>query len=248
MEKENKQIIIKLLLSALLIGLIILIGFLVFKWLGWNKLSREQIQEYIMSKGAIAPIVFILVSFLQVTFVPIPGSVTILAGNFLFGFWYSLLYSYIGMMIGSVVAFALGRMIGRPYVNWVAGSKEKANEWIKKLKGRETVFLFFAFFLPLFPDDLLCSIAGILPIKWSTFMIMQAITRLTSISATMLFMSGEIIPYHGWGLVVLIVIALLCVVAFILSLKYADKLNQYFSGFIDKITGVFNRKREKNGR
>jgi uncharacterized membrane protein YdjX (TVP38/TMEM64 family) len=152
------------------------------------------------------------------------------------------------MMIGSVVAFALGRMIGRPYVNWVAGSKEKANEWIKKLKGRETVFLFFAFFLPLFPDDLLCSIAGILPIKWSTFMIMQAITRLTSISATMLFMSGEIIPYHGWGLVVLIVIALLCVVAFILSLKYADKLNQYFSGFIDKITGVFNRRREKNGR
>jgi hypothetical protein len=61
-------------------------------------------------------------------------------------------------------------------------------------------------------------------------------------------MSGEIIPYHGWGLVVLIVIALLCVVAFILSLKYADKLNQYFSGFIDKITGVFNKKREKNGR
>ena len=104
MEKENKQVIIKLLLSALLIGVVVLIGYLVFVWLGWNKLSREQIQEYIMSKGAIAPLVFIFVSFLQVTFVPIPGSVTILAGNFLFGFWYSLLYSYIGMMIGSVVA------------------------------------------------------------------------------------------------------------------------------------------------
>ena len=60
------------------------------------------------------------------------------------------------------------------------------------------------FLLPMFPDDILCSIAGIMPITYSVFIFMQLITRFTSIGGTLLFMSGEIIPYHGWGLVLII--------------------------------------------
>lgn len=233
---ENKKVIIKLLISALIIGLIIVAGYLVFKFLGWTDLTREEIQDFVSSTGAIAPLVFIFISFAQVTLVPIPGAITIVAGNYLFGFWLSFLYSYIGMFLGGLVAFALGRLIGRPYVNWVAGSKEKADEWIKKLKGREKVFLFFAFLLPLFPDDILCAVAGVLPISWTLFTVMQLITRATSIGGTLIFMSGEIIPYHGWGLVVLVILAIVSVVAFILSLKYYDKINDFFSKFVDKFS------------
>ncbi len=233
---ENKKVIIKLLISALIIGLIILAGYLVFKFLGWTDLTREQIQDFVSSTGAIAPLVFIFISFAQVTLVPIPGAITIVAGNYLFGFWLSFLYSYIGMFLGGLAAFALGRLIGRPYVNWVAGSKEKADEWIKKLKGREKVFLFFAFLLPLFPDDILCAVAGVLPISWALFIVMQLITRATSIGGTLIFMSGEIIPYHGWGLVVLVILAVISIAAFILSLKYYDKINDFFSKFVDKFS------------
>lgn len=233
---ENKKVITKLLVSLLIIGLIIVAGYLVFKFLGWTDLTREQIQDFVSSTGAIAPLVFIFISFAQVTLVPIPGAITIVAGNYLFGFWLSFLYSYIGMFSGGLVAFALGRLIGRPYVNWVAGSKEKADEWIKKLKGREKVFLFFAFLLPLFPDDILCAVAGALPISWSLFIVMQLITRATSIGGTLIFMSGEIIPYHGWGLVVLVVLAIISIVAFVLSLKYYDKINEFFSRFVDKFS------------
>ena len=113
-------------------------------------------------------------------------------------------------------------------ISWGAGGGvEQADEWLKRLKGRETVFLFFAFLLPVFPDDLLCSVAGILPIRFSTFMIMQVITRFTSIGASLLFMSGEIIPFHGWGLIVLGTVGIICVIAFILGMKYADKLNAF---------------------
>ena len=237
MRVETKKILLRLLLSVLLIGAIVLALYLVFYFLGWTKLSKEQIQDFVASTGAVAPLVFVLVTFTQVTLVPIPGAITILAGSFLFGFWKSFFLSYIGMMIGSVASFALGRLIGRPYVNWVAGGKDKADEWIKKLKGRETVFLFFAFFLPLFPDDILCAVAGALPIKWLTFMIMQIITRATSILATMLFMSGEIIPFHGWGLIVLGVLAVISITAFIISIKYADKLNGFFNNLINKFIG-----------
>ena len=243
LSQENKKVILKLVISVLVIGVIILAVYLLFRGLGWTELTKEELQDFIKSTGAIAPLVFIAVSFAQVTLIPIPGAVTILAGNYLFGFWLSLLYSYIGMMLGGIVAFALGRIIGRPFVNWVAGSKEKADEWIKKLKGRETVFLFFAFLLPLFPDDILCSVAGILPISWITFIVMQVITRFTSISGTLIFMSGEVIPYHGWGLVILITIFALAIVAFIISVKYAEKLNKIFSDYIDKITGKIKKKK-----
>lgn len=239
MTNENKKVLKRLIASLAVIGLIILGAYLLFNALGWSSMTRAQLQQSIASTGVLAPLVFIAVTFAQVTLVPIPGAVTILAGSYLFGFWASFLYSYIGMMIGSVFSFALGRLIGRPYVNWVAGSKEKADEWIKKLNGRENVFLFFAFLLPFFPDDILCAVAGSLPIKWLTFIIMQLITRVTSILATMLFMSGEIIPFYGWGLIVLGAIGIICIIAFILAIKYAPQLNAFF----DRLLKKFSRKK-----
>ncbi len=235
LSQDSKNIIKKLLFSCAVVLAIIGVGYLVFHLLGWNELSREEIQQFIEGTGALAPLVFILISFAQVTLIPIPGTITILAGSYIFGPILSFVYSYIGMFIGGMVAFLLGRLIGRPYINWVAGGKDKAEKWIKKLKGRETVFLFFAFLLPLFPDDILCAIAGVLPVSWLTFIIMQVITRATSIGGTLIFMSGELIPYHGWGLCVLIALGILLLISFVLAIKYADKLNSTFLRFIDKI-------------
>lgn len=244
MKKETKNSIVKLLVSVLAIGVILLAIFLIFKHFGITELTREQIQEYISSTGAIAPLVFILASFLQVTFVPIPSTVTILAGCFMFGAPLAFVYSYVGIMLGALLAFALGRLIGRPYLVWVAGSKEEADSWIAKLKGRENVFLFFAFLFPLFPDDLLCSVAGMLPVKFSTFTIMQLITRTTAIGATLLFMSGEIIPYEGWGLVVIAFLVILALAAFVLSMKYAEELNRLFEGLVRKIADKIKPKKK----
>ena len=118
---DTKQVIKKLFISLIVIVAIVLIGYLVFDLIGWTDLTREELQEFISSTGAIAPLVYIGVSFAQVTLIPIPGAVTILAGNYLFGVWLSFLYSYIGMMLGGAFAFVLGRKLGRPYINWVAG-------------------------------------------------------------------------------------------------------------------------------
>ncbi len=241
MKKETKESLVKFIISALIIGVIILAGYLVLKHFGITDLSQEQIQNYISGTGAIAPLVFILASFLQVTFIPIPSTVTILAGSYLFGAFTSFFYSYIGIMLGALLAFALGRIIGRPYINWVAGSPETADEWVGKLRGRENVFLFFAFLLPVFPDDLLCSVAGMLPVKFSTFTVMQLITRVTSIGATLIFMSGTIIPYEGWGLVVIAGLIIIALAAFILSMIYAVQLNEMFDAMISKITAKFKK-------
>lgn len=244
MKAETKQSIKKLILSCLVIGALVGALYLVMYLLGWTDLTQEELQEFITAQGAVAPLVFILISFLQVTFVPIPGAVTILAGNYVFGAGQSFLYSYIGMLTGAMFAFALGKWIGRPFVNWIAGGSEKVDEWLTKLKGRENVLLFFMFFLPFFPDDILCSVAGILPIGWIGFFIMQVITRLTSVGATLLLMSGEVIPWHGWGLVVLALIAVLAIVAFIISYRNAERINKALERLSDQILSKLRLKKQ----
>lgn len=244
MEKKIdwEKTILKLIISILILGLIIVGFYLLFRYLGWTSLTKEQLQEKISSFGIWASLVFILASFLQVTFIPIPSTVTIIAGSFLFGPLLSFIYSYIGIVLGSILAFYLGRLIGKPFVNWVIGDEKVVDDYLLKMKNKENIILFFMFLFPFFPDDALCSLAGILPMSFLTFLFMQLTTRLTSIGATLLFMSGEIIPYQGWGLVVIIFVCLLGLAAFVISLKYAEKINELFYRLVEKITSK-NKKR-----
>ena len=152
------------------------------------------------------------------------------------------IYSLIGIMLGSIFAFFLGKKIGRPFVNWIFNDKETVDYYLNNLKGKEIVVLFFMFLLPFFPDDALCSIAGIMPISYPLFIAMQLITRSISILATLLFMSGEIIPYHGWGLVILIIIGIASIILFIIAYKNSEKINNALLKFSDR----FIKKKKQN--
>ena len=98
------------------------------------------------------------------------------------------------------------------------------------------------FLLPFFPDDILCSIAGILPMSWGVFIFIQIITRLISIGSTLFFMSGEIIPYDKpWGITILVILAIITVLAFIYAFKNSEKINDKLTIFVNK---VLSRKRK----
>lgn len=203
--------------------------------------NKEYVQEMINSTGGYAAFVFVIISFLQVTFIPIPGAVTILAGNYLFGFWTSLLLSYVGMMIGSIFAFWLGRKIGRPFVNWVVGDQEVVEKYLNRLNGKETILLFFMFLLPLFPDDMLCTVAGITKLSYLKYFIIQIITRFTSIFGTLIFMSGEFIPYNFWGITLIVVLSILALIAFVFAYKNSDRINSYLDNISQKITSKIKK-------
>ena len=113
--------------------------YFILKWFGLTELSQEEIQEYLSKSGALAPLLFILITFLQVTFIPIPSTITVLVGNYLFGFWVSFLYSYIGMLLGSIFAFYLGRWFGRRFINWLVSDKETVDKYLLKIRAKGNV-------------------------------------------------------------------------------------------------------------
>lgn len=233
-----KTLIFKLLISLSIIIFMIIVIISLLRQLGFSNVSSEKLQEFIKSKGAIAPIIFIIISFLQVTFIPIPSTVSIVVGIYLFGELKAFIYSYIGIILGSMFAFFLGKKIGKPFVNWVIGNENDVDKYLLKFKNKENIVLFFIFLFPFFPDDIICALAGILPIRWTTFFIMQLITRFTSIGSNIVFFSGNLIPSQGWGIVIKIILLIIAVVIFVICYKKADKINEIF----DKIIKKFHKK------
>ena len=232
---HERKIVISVLFS-LITGVMVALQPLVIKYIVDDGILADIATDSKLKTVGFLCGLYILISFLQVSFIPVPSTLTIVIGSYLFGGLLAFIYSYIGILLGSIFAFYLGRKFGRKFVSWIIGDELKLDQYIEKLKGKETITIFFMFLFPFFPDDLLCSIAGLLPIKCKTFIIMQVISRITTIGGNILLLSGEIIPFSGWGIPVLILLGVLSIVIFILSIKNSEKITDFFSNFSLKIT------------
>ncbi len=187
--------------------------------------SIEALRDYISEFGNMAVFLFILFSFLQVIILPVPGSVTVAAGVALFGPLKCSIFSFIGITLGSIVAFAIGRVVGEKAVRWIVG-EETLKKWLQKLKGKDYLILSIMFLLPLFPDDVLCFVAGLSSMTWTYFIIMIVITRVTSILATS-YSVGLIPLTTWWGIMIWLIIGALVVAAFWVVCKYSDKIDGF---------------------
>lgn len=152
----------KLIFTILALVAVSLIGLYIMQCTGFYEVinSKDKLQAWISSKGAWPPVIFTLLQFLQVCVLPIPSTVTVWAGVTMFGPYWCMLYSFIGILLGSIAAFYIGRFLGYKVVVWIVG-KEELDKWMKKLKGKDTVLITAMFLLPLFPDDVLCFVAGL---------------------------------------------------------------------------------------
>lgn len=185
----------------------------------------EALRDYISGFGATAVLIFILFQFLQVVVLPIPGSVSVGVGVALFGPLRCSIFSFTGIVFGSIVAFAIGRVVGYKAVCWIVG-KEDLDKWLKKIKGKDYLLLSVMFLLPLFPDDILCFVAGLSSMSWTYFIIMIAVTRAISVVTTSF--SLQLIPFNTWwGIMIWILIAAAVVALFWAVCKYSDKIDTF---------------------
>lgn len=190
--------------------------------------SIDALREYISGFGAWAVIIFILFQFLQVVVLPIPGSVSVGVGVALFGPLRCSVFSFIGILAGSVAAFAVGRWVGYKAVCWVVG-KDDLDKWLAKVKGKDYLLLSIMFLLPLFPDDILCFVAGLSSMTWVYFLVMITVTRLISISTTSF--SLQLIPFTTWwGILIWVLIAVAIGVLFWAVCKYSDRIDKFIKG------------------
>lgn len=157
--------------------------------------DADALESYLRKSGVWMPVFYVLLQFLQVIILPIPAIVSTAAGVALFGAFRATIYSLIGILLGSIAAFFIGRKLGGGAVSWIVG-KENLKKWKKKLKGKDNLVLTLMFLLPLFPDDVLCFLAGLSSMTNTYFLCMIVFTRVTGIVVTCYFV--RYVPFTTW--------------------------------------------------
>lgn len=180
--------------------------------------SPTAIKDLILSTGRLGKFVFILIQILQVILIPIPSVVIVLVGTLIYGPLLCTIYCILGVIIGSLISFMIGRTFGKKLVYWFFG-KEKVDKYLIKIKGREGLFIALVFIFPFMPDDILCMVAGITPIKFFKFFIITILIRPISV-ILMCYFGGSI---FGTGNLVFAFIFLIVFVIILGIIAYKNK-------------------------
>lgn len=140
--------------------------------------SETALRNLLDSMGHLASIGFILIQILQAVIPIIPGALTIPMGAMVFGMGYGFLLSFIGIVMGSIINFALARQFGRPLVKMLVSEKQfnKYIDWMDSPRGFDKLFT-FAMFFPLSPDDLLCYFAGLSNLSFKKFVFILGLSK-----------------------------------------------------------------------
>jgi len=139
--------------------------------------DQEAFKKVISSYGAYAPVAFILLQVLQVVVAPIPGGAIEFLGGVLFGVKGGLIYSMIGLILGSWLAFSLARIFEKVAVEkFVSEETRKKFDYLVEHEG--VILSFILFLLPGFPKDALCYILGLTPMHLGIFLVISTIGRI----------------------------------------------------------------------
>lgn len=222
----HKDALTKTAISIYIFLLFCLVLVFILQKTGFFALVRDEtaFKEYLETKGTWMPVLYVILQYLQVVILPIPSVVSTLAGVALFGPFKTIVYSLIGIILGSITAFFIGRKLGYKAVAWMIG-KDELKKWQKRLKGKDNLILTVMFLLPMFPDDVLCFIAGLSSMSNRYFLIMIVVSRIISVTTTCY--SIDLIPFDTWwGLLIWAILFLAIVTTFVLIYKNLDKIQE----------------------
>ena len=133
--------------------------------------NLETFQEYINAYNVLGPFALATFQCFKVIYAFIPGTLGYVVGPTLFGTVTGIICNYIGICLGSFIAFWLSRKFGNRIIRQIFSKKryERCMHWMNKKSKNFPLFLWLALLIPVSPDDFLCYFAGITDIKFSKF-------------------------------------------------------------------------------
>jgi uncharacterized membrane protein YdjX (TVP38/TMEM64 family) len=143
--------------------------------------SREQLIQWVQSKGALGVFALLGLQILQVVVAVIPGEMVEVAAGILYGTFWGYVVCTVGVLLSSCLVFFTVRKLGRGFVEDKI-SKEKLNQF-KFLQDphKRNLIVFLLFFIPGTPKDLLTYVVPLTSMKASHFLVLSALARIPSI-------------------------------------------------------------------
>ena len=163
--------------AASLFGLILCVLTGIWAWQAGLLTSQERLQAFVASCGAAGGLLFVAFQMVQVVVPVLPGGLGCLVGVVLFGPVMGFVYNYVGICIGSLLAFAVARNCGRPLLS---------------------LLFALAIFFPVAPDDFLCYLAGTTSMTWRRFTTIILLGKPLSIALYSLGLTVLFQQITGW--------------------------------------------------
>lgn len=195
-----------------LIGIVLLIAIFIslypfherilntISWFG----SREAIATSMQHAGLWGPVALFILFVLQVFLAFIPGQALMVASGYLYGFWDGFLISWLSLVVGGEIAYALARNYGRPFAEkWI--SSTVLERWNKAAAGQGVAFFAISLVMPLVPNDAMCYVAGLGTISRIRFSIANLLGRgLACVITSAAGAFGSNISWQGWAILIAI--------------------------------------------
>lgn len=225
----NKDTLCKSLFSinGLLAFIILVLVILNFSGVFENFSDVEKIKMLILDSGSIGVIIYFLTIIFQVVVLPVPALLFYVAGTAIYGPLYAFVISYFATVVGSFIAYFIGKGLGRKVVYWCVG-EATALKYEKMLGSKGYMLFAIMQLLPFFPDDVLCMLAGLISMKFSVFSLIILLIRPIYILLACYLGTGNLIPFTGWGIPVWISIFLLMGALFVLYCKKQTEIEEFF--------------------
>jgi uncharacterized membrane protein YdjX (TVP38/TMEM64 family) len=134
------------------------------------------LHERLRVLGWLAPAAFILIQAGQVIISPIPGEATGFLGGYLFGLTLGFVYSMIGLTLGTMAAFGVGRWLGASLMaRYVPAQIIERFGFLLEAEG--AVLTFVLYLIPGFPKDIVSYLFGMSPMPGWIFLVVSTLGR-----------------------------------------------------------------------
>ena len=227
MKNKEKKNILKSFLFIAFYLLLMIVMWLILKYF---KLDDINTLRELCSNGFAGQLIFILLQILQVIFLPINSIIFTVPAILIFGPLEAFLISYVGIVIGSIIMFFIGRCGGLKILNLLVG-KDKAMHYAKTIgKGKFLLPIFML--IAVFPDDILCVSAGLSNIKFSYFLCVILVTRAIDLIFTCFV--GTIAIKSSLGIILLAIFLIVAIIFAIILTKKQEKIEKWFVQALSK--------------
>ncbi|MEO0069275.1 MAG: VTT domain-containing protein [candidate division WOR-3 bacterium] len=146
----------------------------------WHYFSNpEELRLLVKGFRGWAPFGLVFLQIIQIVVAPLPGNVAAFVGGYALGFWPTIAWLMLGVMIGATVAFFIARLFGRQLLKLFLSGKT-LERFDSLTLSRGTFYIFLLLLIPNPLGDWVYYLAGLTGIPFLLFLILVFIARLPS--------------------------------------------------------------------
>lgn len=195
--------------------------------------NPENFKAFIDSFGKWGFIMMLIIQIFQVVVAIIPGEVLETLAGMIYGWFGGFILCSIGIAIGQFIIFKAVAFFGKSFVEHAAGSKMMNKFRFLRDEKKLKSLIFFLFFIPGTPKDLVTYIAPLTKIKLRDFMIITLIARIPTI-ITSTYGGSALAQQNFWKAAITYgIIAIFSLIGIVIyriwDKKHTEKLNKRMS-------------------